>query len=146
MGGTDAGRLSVANTLGGTGGEEKHLLIVSEMPSHTHLQNAHNHSQTNHTHGNTLTDNGHTHGYIVNIQHGDGTVVAGEALTSGLTLGGRRRYLDTTGNNNQTPMTINNAGATANVQDQTATNQNAGGDTAHNVMQPYILTNYIIKT
>lgn len=146
MGGTDANRLSVTNTLGGTGGEEKHLLIVSEMPSHTHLQDAHNHTQTNHTHSNTLNDLGHTHGYIFNIQHSDGAVVSGEALTSGLTLGGRRRYLDTTSGNNSAPMSITNAGQTANIQDATATNQNRGGDGEHNNMQPYILTNYIIKT
>lgn len=30
MGGTDAGRLSVANTLGGSGGEESHLLLTGE--------------------------------------------------------------------------------------------------------------------
>lgn len=43
MGGTDAGRLSVANTRGGTGGEEKHTLTTAEMPSHNHTQTAHNH-------------------------------------------------------------------------------------------------------
>jgi microcystin-dependent protein len=36
MGGTDAGRLSVANDLGGTGGEEKHALVPAEIPSHVH--------------------------------------------------------------------------------------------------------------
>lgn len=36
MGGTDAGRLSVANTLGGSGGEEKHTLTTTETPSHSH--------------------------------------------------------------------------------------------------------------
>ena len=146
MGGTDAGRLSTTNSLGITGGEEKHLLITSEMPSHTHTQDQHTHTQTNHTHANTLTDNKHTHQYLVNIQHGDGAVVTGESLTSGLTLGGRRRYIDTTNINNSSPMTLTNAGATANIQSATAVNQNTGGDTAHNNMQPYILMNYIIKT
>jgi microcystin-dependent protein len=36
MGGTDAGRLSVPNQLGGTGGEEKHALTRPEIPSHVH--------------------------------------------------------------------------------------------------------------
>ena len=38
----------------------------------------------------------HTHGFKVNIQHVDGTPVGGESLTSGLQVGGRRRYDDTT--------------------------------------------------
>jgi microcystin-dependent protein len=36
MGGTDAGRLSVANTLGGSGGSQTHTLTESEMPNHYH--------------------------------------------------------------------------------------------------------------
>lgn len=34
--GTDAGILTVANTLGATGGEESHVLTSGEMPSHNH--------------------------------------------------------------------------------------------------------------
>ena len=39
----------------------------------------------------------HSHSININIQHGDGDVVSGESLTSGLQLEGRRRYRDTTG-------------------------------------------------
>lgn len=44
MGGSDAGRLDWANTLGTTGGAQTHTLSSTEMPSHTHTQNAHSHS------------------------------------------------------------------------------------------------------
>lgn len=36
IGGSDAGRLAVANTLGLTGGEELHALTKAEVPRHTH--------------------------------------------------------------------------------------------------------------
>lgn len=36
MNGTDAGRLSASNTLGGSGGAETHTLATTEMPAHTH--------------------------------------------------------------------------------------------------------------
>jgi microcystin-dependent protein len=36
MGGTDAGRLSISNTLGTTTGAETHTLSSAEMPSHRH--------------------------------------------------------------------------------------------------------------
>jgi microcystin-dependent protein len=44
IGGTDAGRLSLANTLGTTAGTQTHTLTSAEMPSHTHTQNAHGHT------------------------------------------------------------------------------------------------------
>lgn len=55
-----------------TGGEATHTLTTNEMPRHAHTIH-------------------------VNIQHSDGQIVSTlESLTSGLQVGGRRRYFDTT--------------------------------------------------
>lgn len=68
----DDGSTSLSFTAGGTGGEYKHTLSVSEMPSHTHTQNAHNHTVGAHSHGL----NSHTHSYT------KATGVAGHTLTT----------------------------------------------------------------
>jgi microcystin-dependent protein len=136
MGGTDAGRLNWANTLGTTGGSQTHTLTTSEMPSHTHTQDFH---------GHTINDPTHGHGQTVNANPGLGNGSAG--TQSGI----RVDY-----NSDVSPQTwaiaydsgnwtyANATGIT--VNGTTATNQNTGGGAAHNNMQPTILLNYIIKT
>ena len=79
--------LSSNNSIDTTGGEWNHTLSTNEIPSHTH-------------------------DFFINIQHVDGQSVSGEALTSGLQQGGRRRYFG-------------------------VTSANTGGG-AHNNMPPYI--------
>lgn len=80
---------------GATGGETAHTLSVEEMPIHGHS-------------------------FLVNIQHSDGGVTSGEALTSGLQVGGRRRYLDQT--------------------------ENSGGNQPHNNMPPYLAVYMWVRT
>lgn len=72
-----------ADTANQTGGEATHTLTVDEIPSHVHSIN-------------------------INIQHSDGATTGSESLTSGLQVGGRRRYIDATTSDNCGGRTHNN--------------------------------------
>jgi microcystin-dependent protein len=120
MGGTDAARLSVANTLGGSGGTETHTLTSAQIPAHSHI--------------NTLSNTTHTHtaGKYDALGIANAGVAAGVDYQAVIASGSAAttRILS---NNNSVNVSITNA-------------NNTGGDGAHNNMQPYILINYIIKT
>jgi microcystin-dependent protein len=126
MGGSDAGRLSWQNVLGTVGpssistdgGVQTHTLVTGEIPSHTH----------------TITDGAGAHAHSFNFWFnritnnttgGGGNAVSGIDMNSGNTLSASRDTGSAGGHNH----TINSA----------------GGDGAHNNMQPTMLLNYIIK-
>jgi microcystin-dependent protein len=132
MGGTAANRLTSGGSgingivLGATGGSQTHVLTEAQMPSHTHTQNAHTHTQNAH---------GHT---IVNPSTGSQILYMGNGASG---------FADQWGQGGQgglgagTPIQAN----TATNQNTTATNQNTGSGAAHNITQPTMVLNYIIK-
>jgi microcystin-dependent protein len=124
MGGTAASRLtatvlSAANTLGATGGTETHTLTTAQLASHNHTQDSHNHTQNSHAHDLVVKYGG---------SQSVGVNMAAPSYSSDYGVGSG--YV---------------AGATATNQATTATNQAAGGGTAHLNTQPTIVLNYIIK-
>jgi microcystin-dependent protein len=126
MGGTAANRITSAGSgingaaLGATGGTQNHTLTSSEMPSHTHIQNAHTHIQDS-----------HGHAFIAKWQGSAPVGVNMSAPSFGNAYGLDSSYI---------------AGSTATNQNTTPTNQSTGGGEAHNITQPTIILNYIIKT
>lgn len=131
--------------LGQIGGEEAHQLLISEMPTHTHLQNTHTHLQDSHNHlqdshnhiqnahthtqdPHTHTQNAHTH-----IQNSHGHNMRYGAITgSGSTILSGTAYgagSPTIGNINEDATAVNQ-NSTATNNNSTATNQNT---TATNV-------------
>lgn len=115
--GTDTNGTRQNFLAGTTGGEYAHTLTVSEMPSHTHIQNGHEHVSRVWLAG--------WHGW------NEGTVSNGYYVQNwdfGHILNEDSK--DYTGN-----VTQGNMGTTSRV---VATNQNTGGSQSHNNIQPYI--------
>lgn len=121
MGGSAASRLtntvlSASNTLGATGGAQTVTLTSSEMPSHTHTQDA--------------------HGHIVSANSfaGDLQIVMGPLGGDGNKYGVADSTTDSSSNT-----------AVIYARNTTATNQNTGGGGAHTNTQPTLVLNYIIR-
>lgn len=105
------------DTVRETRGAKTHTLTEQELPSHTHVQNAHGHS---------VTDPGHTH---LTQRYPTAT-----GSSSGFTVD---TSMSGTPADNTLPTKAATAGLT--VQNATAVNQNTGGGSAHNNLQPSIV-------
>jgi len=161
--------------LGKTGGMKEVALTVSQMPSHTHIQNAHSHAGSSseagahthtataasggaHTHTGTSTTAGnHNHRYA----HGSGgnsrynkrsTNCCGKTSTEGRTsssAGAHTHTVSSTSAGAHThTVTINNGGAHTHdvtTSDTIAVNNETGGSEAHSNLMPYTTVDYIIR-
>lgn len=145
--------------LNNRGGEETHTLLLAELaahthvltdPKHTHVQNAHNHVLTQTAHAHTLTDPQHTHpvSFRSDVQIGGASgalnfagasppssaSATGPAAT-GITLAAAMANIG-----------INAATATEQAAATGISLQNAGSNTPHNNLPPYLAVPWIIKT
>lgn len=107
-----------ATGLGGKGGTETHALTTAEMPTHTHA--------------NTLTDTGHGHPGSTGATEGNniGSSVPTTALIGQNTTGALNSQVLTIASNT-TGISINNA--------------SQGSGSAHVIVQPTIMCNYIMR-
>jgi microcystin-dependent protein len=133
MGGSDAGRLDWANTLGTTGGTQTHTLTGAESgtSSHTHSIN-HDHASFN-----TASGGAHNHtfsyGKLTSATDPLQAIVLATQLGTGATLS----------SDNSSHVHAIDVPAFSGTSGSSST---ANASSAHNNMQPTMLMNYIIKT
>lgn len=147
LAGVDPGQVEF-DTIGETGGAKTVILDASQMPVHTHVQNAHTHTQDAHTHvqdSHTHVQNAHSH--TVPVGATDDTAAPFDRADAGTNASGANATTATGTATavNQTAIAVNQV-ATATNQMATAVNQSAGGGQAHPNLPPYVVVNYVIKT
>lgn len=124
------------HAVGSVFGEAEHDLVIAEMPTHTHIQDAHDHGAGVHTH--TLA---HTH----TINHGHVLQMAASAGSnsypqfSGGTVvdrGPSTPVKDMAGSSGAASVGTTSAPSANNTATKVATNQNEGGGNPHNNLPP----------
>lgn len=146
MGGTAASRLASSvsgSTLGAVGGSETTVLTTAHMPAHSHGVNdpghAHGVSDPGHAHG--VTDPGHFHAYdrITASQPSGSGVSNTTSTTNNATTNTGAKTTGISINGAATGIAV--VGAATGISTQIA-----GSGSAHNITQPTIVLNHIIKT
>jgi microcystin-dependent protein len=139
--------------IGNSGGEEKHTLLINELPEHnftgiTSSNGKHNHTGStsligDHTHNsNSNPDNFHDYGLIHKSYGGNNT-------SNGINLGEKIDYPDIV----TTPINLNISAAGSHLHNiiddgdhtHTFSTTTIGSNTPYNIMQPYLVINYLIK-
>lgn len=135
--------------LGNKGGEEMHLLSIDELPTHTisgitNITGNHNHNELTSMNGNHIHEINSNNDYgLIHKSTGSNNTVNNLSLTSGLNLPDLltkpiKLNIDNNGIHNH------NIDYDGNHQHTFLSNP-IGLNIPHNIMQPYIIMNYIIK-
>lgn len=125
--GVDAINASQTFMLGTRGGKFSHTLITAELPSHTHTMD----SAGAHTHQFNLQTTNNYDSFIAFGRNDINSEIPNDG--TGYTFG------TSGGGGNDRVITMASAGA------HTHTINSTGSGAAHTIMQPYLVTNYIIK-
>lgn len=137
---------SSSHLIAEVGGEENHILVSNEIPSHSHTIPSHGHS-------NTITAT--TPKFVHSITQAAFNYTAPNGTAGGANTGsysGTRAGTNTSTATISANMSVSNHAAasctkTGSVSDCLAFDtQSTGSDTAHTNMQPYLSINHIIYT
>lgn len=132
------------DVMGEKTGSKAEILTLTQLASHTHIQNSHNHTQNSHNHtqdAHSHTQVAHTHAYSTNATNAQFSTAGG----TGMDVRGTNNATTTSATPTIDGTTATNIATTATNNAVTATNQNNGGGGSHNNIQPSIVKMFIIK-